>query len=236
MAEVKINADALVSNSHKYRNSLDEPSSNSSEEINKPERKKLKPIVTAEAIVPKKKSLSEKFADLFIAEHLNDIGKYIVSDVVIPTIKDIIVNSIEMMFYGRSNDMSNRPRRSYYDYQSPYRKSYSTSYNSSYRRYGGYPPDNNIDEPYLEEPTQTKVDYQNVVLSNPEWARDIISELRARIEEYGSATIADLYDLLGMTSSYTDNNWGWDNPNELRYRRVKDGWWLDLPRVSYLND
>ena len=47
--------------------------------------------------------------------------------------------------------------------------------------------------------------------------------------------IADLYDLVGMDSNYTDNRYGWTNLRSAQVVRVRDGYLLKLPKALPLN-
>ena len=51
------------------------------------------------------------------------------------------------------------------------------------------------------------------------------------IETYGSATVADLYDLVGITCNYTDNKYGWTNLRNAEPIRVRDGYMLKMPKA-----
>ena len=50
------------------------------------------------------------------------------------------------------------------------------------------------------------------------------------VNSYDSATVADFYDLVGITSEFTDNKWGWTNLHGSRVIRARDGYLLDLPK------
>ena len=54
-------------------------------------------------------------------------------------------------------------------------------------------------------------------------------------ETYGQVTVADLYDLVGISGSFTDNNYGWTDMREASVRRVRDGYILSLPRPRQLD-
>lgn len=55
------------------------------------------------------------------------------------------------------------------------------------------------------------------------------------IDTYGLASVADLYDLVGKTCEYTDNNYGWNDIRSAAVVRVRDGYLLKLPRALPLN-
>ena len=51
------------------------------------------------------------------------------------------------------------------------------------------------------------------------------------METYGLVRVADLYDLVGITGSYTDNKYGWTNIRNVEPIRVRDGYMLKLPKA-----
>ena len=50
------------------------------------------------------------------------------------------------------------------------------------------------------------------------------------IDTYGNVSVADLYDLVGKSSEYTDNKYGWTNLRNAEPVRVRDGYMLKLPK------
>lgn len=54
------------------------------------------------------------------------------------------------------------------------------------------------------------------------------------IDKYGSATIADLYELLDKKSEYTDNDYGWKDLSTASQRRVREGYLLELTRPIFI--
>ena len=60
--------------------------------------------------------------------------------------------------------------------------------------------------------------------------------MRRRIEEFDQVSVADMLDLMEMTGKYTDNNWGWTNPNDIGIRRVNNGYLIDVAEAKWLND
>ena len=51
------------------------------------------------------------------------------------------------------------------------------------------------------------------------------------IDMYGRVSVADLYDLVGITGNYTDNNYGWTNLASAEPIRVRDGYVIKLPKA-----
>ena len=55
------------------------------------------------------------------------------------------------------------------------------------------------------------------------------------IATYGLVSVADLYDLVGIAGSYTDNKYGWTDIRNASVVRVRDGYVIKLPRALPLN-
>ena len=213
MSEIKIDTDRLPSNSK-------EPKRNQSEE-----REKLKSIVNNDKskIVSTKKPLSQKFLDTFVNEDANDVKSYILFDVVIPGIKNTILDVLEMAFFGST---SSRKRSS--SDKSSDRVSYSSMYKSESR-------DKKERRNSRRYEHDDNVDYKHIVLKNRLDAADVVDQLHRRIHEYGSASIGDLFDVLELPGRYTDHNWGWTSTDDIGIRRVSNGYLIDVAEAEYLD-
>ena len=66
----------------------------------------LAPVVEKDQVIVSKKSLGAKFADAFISDAAKDLKSYIVWDVIVPGIKDTIMNGLNMVFYGNTSSRS----------------------------------------------------------------------------------------------------------------------------------
>ena len=49
------------------------------------------------------------------------------------------------------------------------------------------------------------------------------------IDQFEVASVADLNDLVGFPTSYTDNKWGWIYLGDVQIRQVREGYLIDLP-------
>lgn len=181
-----------------------------------PEKKVEK--VIAGTVKSKKKSEIQKFTDIFISEDVNNVKSYILLEVLVPAIKkaisDIVTNGIDMILYGESKTKSN------------------TASKISYRSYydGG-----NGRRDYSAARTKTGYDYDDIILDNRGEAEDVLSRMDELISTYGLVSVADLYDLVGITGNYTDNKYGWTDIRSASVIRVRDGYMLKLPKALPLN-
>lgn len=179
------------------------------------EKKEIKKVVQGTAKV-KKKGKTSKFADMFLAEDASSVKSYIVSDVLIPAAKklisDIVKDGIEMILYGGTN----RGKRT-----NGYRADYVSYNRFSDRRYDDRPSDSR----------RTEYSYDDVILESRGEAEEVLDQMDNIINDYGMVSVMDLYDLVGITGQYTDNNYGWTNLRNAEPVRTRDGYMLKLPRA-----
>ena len=206
----------------------------SSDEADTNTKPKLDKIVTG-ATTHRKKSVLERLAKGLIGpDGAGGIGHYLGQEIVLPAIKDIVVNSIssgiQMMVYGsetrtgyRGNTYSRQPGRS--NYSRP-----ANNYQQSYTR------KNVTTNPSFEEKPRTGTyghfasdDY---LIDSRVEALQVLNALKDQVNEYGSVSVADFFDLIGVDTSFTDNNYGW---YDLRYGSVimsSGGYALRLPPIE----
>lgn len=212
MANIDINS--LEPNSHKYK----------SEKIqNEKKREKRQPIIDNGQIVSTRKPLGKKIADTFLTEDIKDVKSWLIFDILLPGIKNTILDLMSMMFFGETNSRSRgrRLRRNSEIYS--YNRCYEDD--SSYKR-------NRRSNTYESD---DKLDFRNIVLKEREDAERIIKTMREQIRDLDSVSVADLFDLIGVAGKWTDNNWGWDDERDIGIRRVSSGYLIDVAEPKYLN-
>lgn len=180
------------------------------------EKKKLKPVVTTAEVTKQKKSFSKRLASTFIQGTKEEITDYLIQDVLIPGAKDLVLDTLEMIFFNKPSSRGRSKRdRTYTDYRSEYGK----KRNGRERR----------------RREEEDVDYRDVVLTDREAAYEVVDQLQYRIEETGEASIADLLDLVNLPTKPSDNDYGWERKSDISVRRVSNGWLIDVPRARYLD-
>lgn len=174
--------------------------------------KKVERVATGKT---RKKNEVRKFADAFIAEDVKSVKDYIIQDVLIPAAKKAIVemvdSGINMLIYGES-----KPRNKD-------RNGSRVSYTKYYERERDY-----------ERGTRTRArgyDYDDIILDTRREAEEVLDRMQDLIDTYGMVSVADLYDLVGINGSYTDNKYGWTRLRDADVQRVRDGYLLKLPKA-----
>lgn len=215
-----INVDNLEPNSHKYKaeKAKDDGS----------KKEKSKPVINRDQIVSMKKPLGKKFAETFMTEDTKDVKSWFLMDVLIPGIKNTILDAISMMFFG---EIESRGRRGRSKRDRDGRTSYSSYYRGSEYRDREYRSSRKRDRYESDD----RVDFRNIVLRERADAEDVINEMRDWIRKNGSVSVADLLNAIDTPSRYTDNNWGWDDERDIGIRRVSSGYLIDVAEPRYLD-
>ena len=63
----------------------------------------------------------------------------------------------------------------------------------------------------------------------------VLDKMDEIIADYGFVSVADLCDLAGVTSAYTDFKFGWSDLSTAGVRRVRDGYTLKLPKAMHID-
>lgn len=183
-----------------------------------PEKKVEK--VIAGTVKSKKKGELQKIADVFISEDVDKVKSYILMDVLIPAVKkaisDIVTNGIDMVLYGETGRTKKNSPGSKVSYRSYYDKRDDRRDSDSPR-------------------TRTGYSYDDIILDNRGEAEDVLAKMDELISTYDFASVADLYDLVGITGNYTDNKYGWTDIRIASVVRVREGYMLKLPKALPLN-
>lgn len=184
------------------------------------------------AVQIKEKSIGQKAAEAFLAEDVSSVKTYVITDVIIPAIKDIIFNSItqslEMMIFGgrsASRSRSNKPYNSMYK---------GVSYNQNNR----------------SASNDTK-DVAEISFSTRRMAQEVLNEMQILIEsEFAAVSISDYVDIVervlreageDLSGFKPSRNWaydtkfGWTDLAGVRPQLTRGGRYvLTLPRATRL--
>ena len=182
----------------------------------KEREKKVEKVVTGK-VITRKKSKFSKLTDEFISEDAKNVKSYVIGEVLIPAIKkaisDIVTDGIDMILYGESRKGNKR----------------STADRVSYRSYY-----DNDRRPSRNErtPMNSGYFYDDIVLSSRGEAEDVLDRMYELMDAYRLVTVADLYDLVGITTdNYMSNKYGWTTLNNADIVRVRDGYMIKMPRA-----
>jgi hypothetical protein len=185
--------------------------------------------VTTHDPVRKRRSLRKQFVETFFAGDMKSAIRYAVMDVLLLSARDMLADSasgiIDKLLYGDSR------RRGYTNPQ------YQRYGHVDYRSVSSGPPGHRMpsSQRALSRQARARHDFDEIVLDSRTEAEQVIDQMYEVINRYGSITVADLYELVGISSAHTDNKWGWTDLSGAGVSRLRDGYLLDLPDPAPLD-
>lgn len=193
-------------------------------------RQKRAPVTSAEAR-ERKRGLGRQFKETFFSGSGRDAASFMINDVVVPAIRDTLHDALqaglERVIYGERAS-GRRPR-------------FGGAPPTTQNNYGqvNYPhtPYQSMSKPTAAAPTRmvtrsarARQSFNELIIPSRQEATDVIDMLHEIMSQYGSVSVADLYDLTDVQSSHTDVKWGWTNLQGARAVRQRNGGFLlDLP-------
>jgi hypothetical protein len=188
--------------------------------------KKREPVVKG-PVVKRKIPLGKRLRQSFLSgEGLRGIWGHVTGEVLIPAAKDAAYDALrlggERAIFG---DSMRRP--------DPRRGGSPTSYTGYYRPAGkpshASPPAQQQRE--ISARGRSTHDFGEIVLESRGEAEVVLDTLYDIVNEYSQATLADLYELVNISSSYTDQKYGWTTLQGSNIQHVRGGGWLiNLPK------
>lgn len=194
------------------------------QKIRKEEEKDLVRVTSGEP-VRRRRSLWKQFKETFIAGDAKSTGRFVVFDVLLPMTRDIVYEvgseGLQKLIFGESRRYRGvtRPQAGEYGYVA-YNRYSSTSAPAS-RMTGP--------QRAMSRTARARHDFDEIVLDSRVEAEQVIDELYEVVSRYESASVADLYQLVGLPAAHTDHKWGWTDLHGSGVSRVRGGFLLDLP-------
>lgn len=187
-----------------------------------------KPVIKPVAKGKVHASVGATVARSIFADSLKGVGNYILHDLVLPGIRDmiqsVVVGGIERALYGES---APRPYRPYTGYSTPARQNRPTGWTSR-TNYG-------VQTPTTVDASSRPPSWGDLVVPSRQEAEDVLQALLDLSERYGSASVGDLFSLAGMSTTHTDESWTWspDDVNKGGVQMRRGGYGFNLPQPSY---
>jgi hypothetical protein len=182
--------------------------------------------VTSSEPIRRKKSLGRKFKEVFFAGNLRTTAQWVLGGVLLPAAQDLFIDMVregsEKLVkgdsYRRRRDSRYSGDRGYVDYS---------------RRFSYPDPRESREQPRaLSSRARSRHDFDEIVLQSRAEAEEVISGMFEIVSRYDTATVADLYALVGVRASHVDQKWGWGDMRGAGVVRVRDGYLLELPDVQ----
>lgn len=186
-------------------------------DVSKEKREHREAVVTGQ-VRKKQGGARSKLRSAFAFRDIGEVSSYILEDVTgkaIPAIQnsivDVLCDGIRMLMGAPSSrKQSDVPGA-------------RVSYRQYYR--------DGQDRPSRPAPRHG---YDDVIFDNRGDAEEVLFRMEELLEHYQTVSVADMLDLCGITSAYTDNKYGWNDLRDARVMRVSEGYIIDLPRPMAL--
>lgn len=190
--------------------------------------KEIHKVVEGE-VIRRKKPLGKRLRETFLGTDHRSIGELVVQDVIIPNIRDMIYEAINQGLSRTLYPDSPASRRGLTlrpgDPRAP------RNYNGISR---GGPPVRRDDERQMSRRARANHDFGEIILETRPEADGVLEGLFAILDEYDVVAVSDLYEMVGISSQFTDRNYGWTDLRGSDIRRIRDGWLLDLPPTEVI--
>lgn len=182
----------------------------------KPAEKEVTSVVSKGAKVSKKGPIKRVLSKLF-ADDFDDIKTGIISDTLIPALRDMIfdaiTNGLSMSLYGNTYSGSKKRR------------------NGAGTDYSRISMTSSRDR--LKDRRESSAVMDDLIFEDKDDAISVMDNIMDLMETYNLVSVADVYSLAGFNPTPTDNKYGWDSITDLsKMKVVRSGrdWCLKLPR------
>ena len=184
-------------------------------------KKKVNKVVNGD-VKTRKKTKADEFADDLIAQSMTSVVSDVFTEVLLPSFKNLISDAvksgIDRLLFGDSSHRTNTN-------SNPASK---ISYSKYYTEQSNYRP---------EVPVRRReaYDYNNIIFNSRGDAEAVLMRMDELISKYEVVSVADLYDLAGITGDYTDYKYGWTDIRSARIERIRDGYIIRMPKALPLD-
>lgn len=180
--------------------------------------KKLDKVVTG-AAKTKKKSEARRLLNIFAPDDAENVKSSILSDVIVPGVKAAIADVISIVLFGDTGRIGSRK---------------SGGSRIAYQKY--YDDRRDDRREYGRPRAAVGFEYDDIIFETRGDADLVLDQLESAIAKYEVASVADLYDLAGVTCrNYTANRYGWSDIQSAKVVRTSEGYVIRLPRAVQIN-
>lgn len=152
-----------------------------------------------------------KLFDIFFAGDWRSSLRIAFTEVIVPKIADMIVDSfnaaVRALVYGEGYSPAPKQRD-----------------NNGYFAY------NKVSERRVPARTLDRYNVSELVFDQRMDAEEVLDMMERALQEYRIVSVFDFYDLAGMDTKLTDKAYGWTNLKNARVDRVRDGYVIRLPK------
>lgn len=189
--------------------------------------KKIEQVVVNEVTL-RKKSMGRRFMDQFFdGQDSKTVWSNIIREVFLPAGRDVLSDAVNMFIYRDSRPNTRGGYRTGLGASPMGQFAYNQVTNTAKAAW------QNAQQP---RPMQTARvtpanDGGEIIMATRAEADAVISTMFDVISQYGSVSVADLYEMVGKSGNFTDNKYGWlDLQGARPAHDRRGGWTLSLPQ------
>lgn len=184
---------------------------------------KVHKIIQGE-VVRRRKPLGRRFAETFVEGEARSVWSHVAFEVLLPAAKDMIEDTVQegisRMLWGESS----RGRRSS-------RRGGGSGIFGNQSYHGAYGRREEPERRNISRQARAMHNFEEILLPSRAEADEVIKMLFELVSQYEVARVSDLYSLVGISSNYTEEKWGWYDIRGAQAVRLRGGdYLLDLPR------
>ena len=199
------------------------PSNSKRPERSREEPKNVGRVVQGE-VVRRKTPIGRRMTQNFIGGDAQSVWGYMIGEVLVPAARDMISDAltggIERAIFGTS---AGRHR------SSSHGRGGRTDYQGISSR--GSRVVNPRDEPRREMSRRSRSthNFDEIVLEQRVEAEEVLDRMDAWLDKYNFVSVAEFYELCGVSGNYTDQKYGWTDIRGASIHRVRGGYLIKLP-------
>lgn len=181
--------------------------------------------ITSSAVVRKKRPRWSALREVFIAGSLRGSFRWVVSEIVLPGVRDMIWEAGSegwrslILGEGRRRSAAAAPPGGV----SQFAYNRMSQPGTPYHMMTGA-------QRVMSRVGRARHNFDEIVLTSRTEAADVIDRLFELLQRYDQVSVAELYTLVGITPNHTDHKWGWTNLQGAGPTPTREGGFLlDLP-------
>lgn len=196
------------------------------------DKAKIAKVVEGE-VVFRKKSLGKRLRETFITEDGVTIREYVVGEILIPAVRDLIydvtIGSVERALFRDGRPVGRGGLRG-----RGLGPPGGIRYDLASR--GGLIGSRREDpRQQLSRRARATHDFEEIVLPSRGDAEAVLTGLFDILEAYNEVKVSDLMELIGQSSNYAEERYGWTDLRGSTIHRLRQGGYvLELPRTEVL--
>ncbi|ASR83343.1 hypothetical protein SEA_MEDIUMFRY_47 [Arthrobacter phage MediumFry] len=188
------------------------------QEVPTTEERQTAEKVISGVVIERKPGLGSKIRETFMGVSARETAEHVVMDVLVPQFRHMVADAgmqmVERLILGE-----NRARPSSSSSSSAGRVRGYTAYNRYSESKGSESEAHNFRSNRVRE----------VIVETRGDAQMVLDKLFEHIDRYNAVSVAYYYELVGITGTFTDHQWGWTNLNASGVSSVREGYRIELP-------